>query len=67
MKLSGEGLWPLTTQMYFLIRPDRDAPRELVVGLSWTGQDKDRRAYGTWPVVLARKTPEPEPKAPKQG
>lgn len=56
VKLSGEGLWPLTTQMYFLVRPDRDAPRELVVALAWTGEGKDRRASGVWPVILARKT-----------
>jgi protocatechuate 3,4-dioxygenase beta subunit len=56
VKLSGEGLWPLTTQMYFLIRPDRDAPRELVVALTWAGEGKDRRATGTWPVILSRKT-----------
>jgi protocatechuate 3,4-dioxygenase beta subunit len=55
VKLSGDRLYPLTTQMYFMVRPDRDAPRELVVALSWSGQGKDRQAAGTWPVILARR------------
>jgi protocatechuate 3,4-dioxygenase beta subunit len=56
VKLSGDRLWTLTTQMYFLVRPDRDAPRELVVALAWTGEGKARRASGAWPVILSRKT-----------
>jgi hypothetical protein len=58
LKISGEGLWPLTTQMYFQVRPDRDAPRELVVPLTWTGEGKARKATGVWPVILARKPKE---------
>jgi hypothetical protein len=57
VKLSGEGLYPLTTQAYFLVRPDRDAPRELVVALRWSGGSRGspRRATGVWNPVLARK------------
>jgi protocatechuate 3,4-dioxygenase beta subunit len=58
VKLSGQGLYPLTTQIYFLVRPDRDAPRELVVALTWTGEGKDRRASGRWPVFLSRREEE---------
>jgi hypothetical protein len=58
LKFEGKGLWPLTTQAYFLVRPDLDAPRELVVPLRWSGGSRGipRRAIGVWNPILARKT-----------
>jgi hypothetical protein len=65
-KLSGKGLYDLTTQMYFGIRPDVDAPGECVVALEYAGEGKTRTATGTWNPVLSRKPdPKPAPKAPK--
>lgn len=62
VKLSGEDLYDLTTQTYYMVRPGIDCAEELYVALSWTGEGNDRRATGTWNPVLARKkkaTPAP--------
>ena len=58
VKFSGEGLYPLTTQMYFMVRPNLDAPEELVIALTWTGDAKSRAASGVWTPILSRKPAE---------
>ncbi len=60
MKLSGEGLYALTTQTYYMVRPNVDVPEELVVPLTWTGDAKSRAASGTWNPILSRKPAEPK-------
>jgi hypothetical protein len=58
VKLSGDGLYDLTTQTYYMVRPNVDCPEELYVALAWTGEGKDRKATGTWNPVLSRKKKE---------
>jgi protocatechuate 3,4-dioxygenase beta subunit len=55
VKLSGPGLYLLTTQLYFAVRAGIDAPEELVVPLTWTGAGRDRAGTGTWNAVLSRR------------
>ena len=59
MKLSGEGLYELTTQMYFDVRPGVDVAEELFVPLAWTGEGPARAATGAWNPILARKPAKP--------
>ena len=63
VKLSGEGVHELTTQMYFQVRPGVDVPEELFVPLAWEGKDAAKQASGAWNPILARKAP--PPKAPE--
>jgi hypothetical protein len=58
VKLSGAGLYALTTQTYYEVRPNVDAPEELVVPIAWTGEGKERTGTGTWNPVLSRVPPE---------
>jgi protocatechuate 3,4-dioxygenase beta subunit len=55
VKFSGAGLWDLTTQMYFDVRPNVDVAEELVVAMTWAGEGRKRTGTGVWPVVLARR------------
>jgi protocatechuate 3,4-dioxygenase beta subunit len=59
VKLSGEGLYPLTTQMYFRVRAGVDVPSELVPEMTWSGEGKARAGTGVWNVFLARRPKEP--------
>ena len=55
VKLSGAGLYDLTTQMYFDVRPGVDVAEELFVPLQWTGEGQARSATGAWNPILSRK------------
>jgi protocatechuate 3,4-dioxygenase beta subunit len=57
VKLSGKGLYDLTTQAYFGVRPGVDVTEELCPSVTWTGRGPTRAGKGIWDLVLSRRRP----------